>query len=126
VKVERAEAGFDIELHVLVMDRLSEHFLLGCEPDHAQLGVGGRKGRGKGREEEWKGIREGRQTKKHTKKANTYIHAQLRFSLVLSVAPDACICIYIYMMYIHDDSRERERNSERKSESERGHRNKGP
>ena len=50
--MERAEAGFDIELHVLVMDRLSEHFLLGCEPDHAQLGVGGRKGRGKGREED--------------------------------------------------------------------------
>ena len=51
MKVKRAEAGFDIELHVLVMDRLAKLFLLGCEPDHAQLGR--------------KGMREGREIKKN-------------------------------------------------------------
>ena len=52
--MERAEAGFDIELHVLVMDRLAKRFLLGCKPDHAQL--------------RWKGIREGRETKEQKEK----------------------------------------------------------
>jgi hypothetical protein len=93
VKVKRAEAGFDIELHVLVMDRLAKLFLLGCEPDHAQLG--------------WRGIRECREIKKQL--MPTFMHTP-KVSLVLSVAPD----------HVHDDTRERERESEKRSESERG------